>query len=247
MAPSSWSTATRKWSCAVRSSRCAAGAGSPSASRRPPPRTSSSIFASKTVRITCARALATLLLACAVGLIAVPAQAQSQPQQPGHEVRRGDTLFGVARKLRHEGVNLNQMVLSIWRANQGAFPGGNINQLEVGTTLAIPTREAVAAIEPAEAARQVRELLAKASTPAPQQVAAVKPAVAAVAPAAPRSAAPVGQEQAAKRYRDGLALEQKGDDAGALKAFLDAGEAGHGLAQRKLGQIYDKGNTRSEE
>ena len=52
-----------------------------------------------------------------------------------------------------------------------------------------------------------------------------------------------GQEEAARRYREGEALERKGDDAGALKAYLDAGEAGHGLAQRRLGQIYDKGNT----
>ena len=38
-------------------------------------------------------------------------------------------------------------------------------------------------------------------------------------------------------------MERKGDDQGALKAYLEAGEAGYGLAQRKLGQIYDKGNT----
>jgi TPR repeat protein len=43
------------------------------------------------------------------------------------------------------------------------------------------------------------------------------------------------------RYREGLALERRGDDRGAFKAFLDAGEGGHGLAQRKLGEIYDKG------
>lgn len=30
---------------------------------------------------------------------------------------------------------------------------------------------------------------------------------------------------------------------GALKAFLDAGEGGYGVAQRKLGQIYDKGDS----
>ncbi len=41
-------------------------------------------------------------------------------------------------------------------------------------------------------------------------------------------------------------MERKGDDQAALRAFLEAGEAGEagdGLAQRKLGQIYDKGNT----
>jgi hypothetical protein len=37
-------------------------------------------------------------------------------------------------------------------------------------------------------------------------------------------------------------MERRGDYRGALTAFLEAGEAGHGQAQRKLGQIYDKGN-----
>jgi TPR repeat protein len=39
-----------------------------------------------------------------------------------------------------------------------------------------------------------------------------------------------------------LALERKGDHAGAFKAFLEAGEAGNGLAQRRLGEIYDTGS-----
>jgi TPR repeat protein len=38
-------------------------------------------------------------------------------------------------------------------------------------------------------------------------------------------------------------MERRGDEQGALKAFLEAGEGGHGLAQRRLGQIYDKGNA----
>ena len=37
-------------------------------------------------------------------------------------------------------------------------------------------------------------------------------------------------------------MERRGDHQGALTAFLEAGEAGNGFAQRKLGQIYDKGN-----
>jgi pilus assembly protein FimV len=157
------------------------------------------------------RALGRVLLAG--GMLAVVAGAPLQAQVAGssHEVRRGDTLFGVARKTMYDGVTRNQMILAIWRANQSAFPGGNINLLEVGTVLAIPARGEVAKIEPAEADRQVRGLLAL--------------------------------EVAAKRYREGLALERRGDDQGALASFLEAGEAGNGMAQRKLGQIYDMGNT----
>jgi TPR repeat protein len=61
-------------------------------------------------------------------------------------------------------------------------------------------------------------------------------------PGKPAVALP-GAEEAAKRYREGQALERKGDEAGALKAYLEAAEAGNGPAQRRLGQIYDKGNS----
>ena len=189
------------------------------------------------------RALAAALLACAAStvFVALPAGAQIKPT---HEVRRGDTLFSVARKAKYDGVSRNQMILGIWRANQDAFPGGNINLLEVGTILAIPAREAVAATDGAEADRLVREMLAKSST-APVQMAAAKPAPPAAAKPVPKPSAalPPGREEAVRRYRDGLGLERKGDHQSALTAFLEAGEAGYGLAQRKLGQIYDKGNT----
>jgi len=182
------------------------------------------------------RCMAALAMAC-TALASFPLLAQVAPT---HEVRRGDTLFAVARKAKHDGVSRNQMILAIWRANQNAFPGGNINLLEVGTVLAIPPRETVEAIDPAEADRTVRDMLAKAS--ASPVVAAAKPAAAAP-PAKAAAPVPAGQEEAARRYREGQALERKGDDQGALKAYLESGEAGYGLAQRRLGQIYDKGNT----
>ena len=51
------------------------------------------------------------------------------------------------------------------------------------------------------------------------------------------------REQAERRYREGLAHEKAGSDRAALKAFLEAGEGGHGLAQKKLSEIYDRGNS----
>jgi TPR repeat protein len=54
---------------------------------------------------------------------------------------------------------------------------------------------------------------------------------------------PLTKEQAAQRYKDGLAHEKAGSDKPALKAFLDAGEAGHGQAQKRLSEIYDRGNS----
>jgi TPR repeat protein len=49
--------------------------------------------------------------------------------------------------------------------------------------------------------------------------------------------------QAAKRQPEGVAHETAGDQRAALEAFHAAAESGHGEAQRKLGEIYDKGNT----
>jgi len=51
------------------------------------------------------------------------------------------------------------------------------------------------------------------------------------------------REHAARRYQEGLAHEKAGSDRAALKAFLEAGEAGNGLAQKKLSEIYDRGNS----
>jgi FimV-like protein len=185
--------------------------------------------------VSAARIACVVLLACA-GLGAAAVAPAQDLVRATYEVRRGDTLFAVARKAKHDGVTRNQMILAIVRANQGAFPGGNIHILEVGTLLNIPPRDAVAAIDPAEADRQVRDLLAAKPAAVPP-LASIKPAPALKAPI------PKGREDAARRYRDGLALERKGDNQGALTAFLEAGEAGYGLAQRKLGQIYDRGNS----
>jgi TPR repeat protein len=55
--------------------------------------------------------------------------------------------------------------------------------------------------------------------------------------------ATLSKEAAAKRYQEAQGLEKKGDEKGALRAYLAAGEAGHGLAQKRLGEIYDKGNS----
>ena len=167
----------------------------------------------------------------------------AQAQAPGtHEVRKGEGLYSISGKYRYEGVTRFQVVIAIYRANRDVFPDGNINVLREGQVLQIPSRDEVAAVVPAEAARQWQSLTAKPA-PSAAVVAALKPAPAVKTPAKPSAAAPAPLEAAAKRYREGLALERRGDLQGAFAAFLDAGEAGNGMAQRKLGQIYDKGNA----
>lgn len=50
-------------------------------------------------------------------------------------------------------------------------------------------------------------------------------------------------EAAAHRHVEGLAMERRGDEQGAFAVFLEAAEDGYPPAQRRLGEIYDSGNS----
>lgn len=191
--------------------------------------------------MSAAKALGAVLLAGAA-LAAFPWSSAQAQAASAHEVRKGEGLFAISGRFRYEGVTRFQVVIAIYRANQDVFPDGNINVLREGQVLRIPGRDEVIAISAQEAARQWQALMAKPAPP--PAVAAVKPAPAVKAPSRPSTVvAPATAEAAAKRYREGLTLERRGDHQGALAAFLEAGEAGDSKAQVKLGQIYDKGNA----
>ncbi len=53
----------------------------------------------------------------------------------------------------------------------------------------------------------------------------------------------LSKEAAERQYQQARLLESKGDEKGAFRAYLAAREAGHGLAQKRLGEIYEKGNS----
>ena len=174
-------------------------------------------------------------------IFSLPARTQTAPAS--HEVRKGEGLFAISGKLRYEGVTRFQIVIAIFRANADAFAGGNIHALREGQILRLPGQDEVAAISAAEATREWQSLIAKPAAAPSAPLAAAKAPPAVAAPARPPAGAALGRADQVRLYREGLALERKGDDQGALKAFLEAGESGYGLAQRKLGQIYDKGNA----
>jgi pilus assembly protein FimV len=189
-----------------------------------------------------ARVLGRVLLAGAALATMPAAPALAQAAAASHEVKKGESLYAIGGKIRYQGVTRFQIAIGIYRANREVFPDGNLNVLKEGQVLRVPGRDEVAAIAPAEASREWQSLTAKPA-PSPAAVAAVKPAPAVGMPAKPSAALPPAAEAAAKRYREGVALERRGELKAALAAYLEAGEAGNGLAQRRLGQIYDKGNT----
>jgi len=80
-------------------------------------------------------------------------------EEPGvsqtYEVRRGDTLSKIALRNKIEGVTLQQMLVAMFRANQDAFVGDNMNRLRAGRILNIPDKDAAATVTNADARRIV--------------------------------------------------------------------------------------------
>jgi pilus assembly protein FimV len=73
-----------------------------------------------------------------------------------YTTKPGDTLSKIARQMKVEGVNLDQMLVGLYRANQDAFDGGNMNRLKVGQIIKAPTSEELADISPREAAEEIK-------------------------------------------------------------------------------------------
>ncbi len=81
------------------------------------------------------------------------ADREKKPHGDGvtRKVSPGDTLTKVAAEVSPAGVVLDQMLVALFRHNEEAFAGGNMNRLRVGRVLAIPDAAAVAAIPAGEA------------------------------------------------------------------------------------------------
>ncbi|MEW5966650.1 MAG: FimV/HubP family polar landmark protein [Pseudomonadota bacterium] len=113
---------------------------------------------------------------------AAPAEKPAKPAAPDSvTVKKGDTLSGIASRVRPEGVSLEQTLVGLYRENTAAFHG-NLNRLKSGRTLTVPSAEQVAAIPQAEAVRELklqaddwrayRQRLAAAVQAAPEAAAA---------------------------------------------------------------------------
>lgn len=57
---------------------------------------------------------------------------------------------------------------------------------------------------------------------------------------------PLSRQEAEERYREGLDLANARARRAALIAFQEAADSGHGMAQRKLGDIYGTGSDEVE-
>ena len=71
-------------------------------------------------------------------------------------VARGDTLSSIARQVLPAGVDLNQMLVALYRANRDAFIANNMNLLRVGAVLNIPEKSEVDSIDSSTARTEIR-------------------------------------------------------------------------------------------
>ncbi|MGO2054364.1 MAG: type IV pilus assembly protein FimV [Halomonadaceae bacterium] len=79
------------------------------------------------------------------------AQVQSAAPPPSAYVGRGDTLWGVAERVKPAGVSVQQMMVALLEANSSVFPSGNIHAMRAGQTLSVPDTERVLARSNADA------------------------------------------------------------------------------------------------
>lgn len=70
-------------------------------------------------------------------------------------VKKGDTLSKIALQHKVSGVSLDQMLVSLYRANPDAFVGKNMNRLRAGRVLSLPASEDAAQLAPEQARREV--------------------------------------------------------------------------------------------
>jgi len=87
--------------------------------------------------------------------IAAAPPASEAKEAQSYEVKKGDTLGAIARQYRPAGVTFNQMLIALQRANEDAFIRNNVNLVRAGRILNIPDREAIAAVEVADANRLI--------------------------------------------------------------------------------------------
>jgi pilus assembly protein FimV len=96
-----------------------------------------------------------------------------------YRVRSGDSLSKIAGRTQRPGVSLDQMLVSLFRANPDAFMASNMNRLRSGVVLTVPSTESVQGIASGEARQTIqaqsadfgayRQRLAGATTATPRE------------------------------------------------------------------------------
>ena len=128
-----------------------------------------------------------------------------------YRVKAGDTLSRIAGRTQRGGVSLDQMLVSLYRANSSAFVDNNMNRLKAGVVLQVPSAEEAKAVSPADA-RQVIQAQSADFGAYRQRLAGAVPAAKTEAPAQKATgkvqAAVEDRKQAAAPSPDKLTLSK---------------------------------------
>lgn len=73
-------------------------------------------------------------------------------------VASGDSLWGIAERVKPASASVQQMMVALVDANPDVFSSGNIDNMRVGQTLAVPSREQIMARTPGEAAQTLQTM-----------------------------------------------------------------------------------------
>lgn len=177
------------------------------------------------------------------------AAAEAVATEGTYQVKRGDTLAKIARTVGPQGVTLDQALVSLYRANESAFDGRNMNRLRAGQILSLPTADAASEISNKEARQVVvaqtadfaayREKLAGAVGAAP-----AKPQTEAGQAAGGKITAKVEEKAVTKDAADKLKLSAAGKEAGKDKGTGAGVAAEQAVAKKKA---LEETQSRSKE
>ncbi len=168
------------------------------------------------------------------------AAARSPAERAGTvRVEAGDTASSIAARFKPADVTLEQAVMALYQANPDAF-FGSVHQLFSGRDLSIPTDEAIRAVDPVEARREIRTQVAAfdawrarlaASVPTVDAVAAGQSAAGAVSAPAQESAAAVDTGDRLELSRPDAAAGRTSTATGGATASAAAASEESRLAQ----------------
>jgi pilus assembly protein FimV len=71
------------------------------------------------------------------------------------EVQRGDTMYKIAARYKLADMNLDRMLVALYRANVGKFDGKNMNRIRAGRILQLPTQQELANVSLPDAVKEI--------------------------------------------------------------------------------------------
>ena len=71
-------------------------------------------------------------------------------------IQKGETLNKIAQEVKPANVSLEQMLVALYRENQGAFVNNNMNRMKTGQILKVPSADDVSKIEQKEARAEIK-------------------------------------------------------------------------------------------